>query len=50
MKLSDKEKIEMVEKYIEGKSSIQLAKEYNITKQSVLSILKVRKVVIRSGK
>ena len=50
MKLSDQEKIDMVEKYISGTSSIKLAKEYNISRQSVLAILKVRKVKIRNGK
>ena len=50
MKLTDQEKINMVNDYINGESSIKLAKKYNITRQGVLAILKVRKVVIRNGK
>lgn len=50
MKLTDQQKIEIVNKYINGESSLKLAKEYNISKQGVLGILKVRKVKIRNGK
>ena len=47
MKLSDLDKINVVEKYIRGESSLKLAKEYKVTKQSILSILKIRGVKIR---
>lgn len=50
MKLSDQQKIDIVQKYQNGKSSIELSKEYNVSKQSILSILKNRKVVIRNVK
>ena len=50
MKTSDQDKIDMVKKYQSGISSVKLAKEYNITKQGVLCILKTRKVMIRHGK
>jgi transposase-like protein len=49
-KLTDQQKIEIVKKYEEGDSSIKLSKEYGISKQSILSILKNRKVKIRNGK
>lgn len=41
-KLTDEQKIEIVQKYKSGVSSRKLAKEYNICKTSVLSLLKVR--------
>ena len=49
-RLTDQQKIEIVEKYKEGSSSIKLSKEYGISKQSILSILKNREVKIRNGK
>lgn len=49
MKLTDQQKIEIVNKYQNGSSSIKLAKEYEVTKQSILNILRVRKVKIRNG-
>lgn len=49
-KLTDQEKIDIVKKYQEGQSSVKLGKEYGVAKQSILSILKKRKVEIRNGK
>lgn len=49
-KLNDQQKIDIVEKYKLGDSSIKLAKEYNVTKQNILLILKRRDVEIRNGK
>lgn len=49
MKLTDQQKIDIVNRYIQGESSLKLAKSYSITKQSVLSILKIRKIEIRGG-
>ena len=46
-KLSDQQKIEIVSRYINGESSTKLSKIYNVSKHSILSILKVRKVKIR---
>ena len=43
-KLTDEQKIEIVEKTKQGVSSRKLAKEYNVEKTSILSILKVRGV------
>lgn len=50
MKLTDQQKIEVVNKYKSGESSLKLAREYNVTKQAILNILRVRKVEIRNGK
>jgi len=47
MKLTDQQKIEIVERYQKGESSVSLSREYSITRQSVLSILKIRKIQIR---
>ena len=47
MRLSDQQKIDIVNEYISGESSVKLAKKYNISKQGILKILKFRKVVIR---
>ena len=49
-KLTDQQKIEIVQKYKDGQSSVKLSKEYGISKQSILSILKNREVKIRNGK
>ncbi len=49
-KLSDQEKINIVEEYKSGISSIELSRKYKVSKQSILSVLKVRKVKIRNGK
>lgn len=49
-KLTDQQKIDLVQRYINGESSVKLASEYNIARQSVLSILKIRKIEIRHGK
>ena len=49
-KLNDQQKIDIVEKYKSGDSSVKLAKEYNVTKQNILLILKRRGVEIRNGK
>jgi transposase-like protein len=50
MRLTDEQKIEIVKKYQEGFSSVELSKEYGITRQSILSILKIRNIQIRSKK
>jgi transposase-like protein len=50
MKLTDQQKIDIVTKYISGNSSVKLSKEYGISRQAILYILKVRKVEIRNGK
>lgn len=47
-KLNDKEKIEVVEKYLAGASSCQLSKEYGITDTSILGLLKRRGIVRRT--
>jgi len=49
-KLTDQQKIDIVQKYKEGQSSVKLGKEYGVAKQSILSILKKRNVEIRNGK
>lgn len=49
-KLSDQQKIDIVNRYQNGESSVKLSKEYGIAKQSILSILKIRKIEIRNGK
>lgn len=49
-KLSDLEKIEIVSRYQQGESMTKLGQIYGIARQSVASILKVRKVEIRNGK
>lgn len=49
-KLDDQQKIDIVQKYKNGESSIKLAKEYSVAKQSILSILRNRNVEIRHGK
>lgn len=48
--LSDKQKIEVVEKYENGCSSVKLAKEYNVTANAILGILKRRGVKIKNNK
>ena len=50
MKLTDEQKIEIVAKYKQGKSSVELSVLYGISRQSILSILKKRGVKIRNGK
>lgn len=50
MKLSDEQKISLVKEYESGISSIKLATKYGISKQGILSILKVRNVKIRNNK
>lgn len=50
MKLTDRDKIDIVDRYNSGESSVQIAKYYNITRQSVLQILKVRDVKIRTDR
>lgn len=49
-KLSDQEKIDIVSRYVKGESMTKLGQAYGIARQSVTSILKVRKVEIRNGK
>lgn len=48
MKLTDQQKIDIVQKYESGKSSVELSKEYNVTRQSILSILRSRNIHIRN--
>ena len=43
-KLTDHQKIEIVEKYIAGQSSVQLSLCYNVSKHAILSILKTRNI------
>lgn len=50
MKLTDQNKIDIVNKYNNGQSSVMLSKEYGVTTQAILHILKVRGVKIRNGK
>lgn len=47
-KLSDQQKIEIVNRYVKGESSIKLSKEFNVSKTSILSILKVRNIEMRN--
>jgi hypothetical protein len=47
MRLTDLQKIEICDKYCDGISAYQLAKDYNIANQSVYVLLKRRGVVIR---
>jgi transposase-like protein len=49
MKLNDEQKIEIVKRYRSGESSVKLSKEYGITRQGILGILKVRNVNIRDN-
>lgn len=49
-KLTDQQKIDMVNKYNNGDSSVKLSKEYGITTQAILQMLKIRGVKIRNGK
>ena len=43
-KLTDQQKIEIVERYINGESSVILSKEYGVSRTSIISILKVRHI------
>ena len=49
-KLTDQDKIDIVNKYNKNSSSVKLSKEYGVTTQAILQILKVRGVKIRNGK
>jgi Mor family transcriptional regulator len=49
-KLTDQDKIDIVHKYNNGDSSVKLSKEYSITTQAILQMLKIRGVKIRNGK
>lgn len=49
-KLTDQDKIDIVNKYNNNHSSVKLSKEYGVTTQAILQILKVRGVKIRNGK
>ena len=49
-KLTDQDKIDIVNKYNNGDSSVKLSKEYCITTQAILQMLKIRGVKIRNGK
>lgn len=44
MKLSDQDKIDIVKKYKEGKSSRLLGNEYGVSYKSIISILKTRNI------
>lgn len=46
-KLTDQEKIDIVSRYLNGESSLKLGKEYKVSKQSILCILRVRNINIR---
>lgn len=47
-KMTDEQKIEMVKLYKEGESSVALGKRYGITPHSVIKMLRVRNVKIRT--
>jgi Mor family transcriptional regulator len=49
-KLTDQNKMDIVTKYNSGDSSVKLGKEYNVTPQAIIQILRVRGVNIRNGK
>ena len=48
-RLSDQERIDVVAKYIAGKSPIELSKIYGVTDTAILGILKRRGVVRRKA-
>lgn len=48
MKLTDQNKIDIVNRYIKGESSVKLGEDFNVTRQAILAILRNRKVEIRS--
>ena len=49
-KLTDQQKIDIVKKYEDGESSVKISKEYNVSRQAIIKILKVRNVSIRNEK
>lgn len=46
-KLSDQNKINIVTEYLQGESSLKLGQKYNVSKQAILAILRIRNVEIR---
>lgn len=46
-RITDEIRQEIVKKYLEGKSSVQLSKEYNIDKSTVCDILKENEIAVR---
>lgn len=49
-RLTDQEKIEVVEKYQQGLSSVELGKLYGISHVAILGLLKRRSIKIRTIK
>ena len=49
MKLSDQDKISVVERYKSGESAISIAKSFGVSHTPIYSILRVRKIAIRSA-
>jgi len=47
-KLTDQQKIDIVNRYINGESSVKLSKEFEVSKRSILNILNVRNVEMRN--
>jgi Mor family transcriptional regulator len=50
MKLTDSEKIEILQKYNDGQSCSSLSREYKVSRQAIMSILRVRGVKTRGQK
>lgn len=46
-KLSDQDKIDIVLEYLKGESSLKLGQKYNVSKQAILAILRIRNIKIR---
>jgi uncharacterized protein (DUF433 family) len=49
VKLTDEQKIEICDRYRKGESGWRIAKDYPVTSQSIYSLLKCRKVQLRSA-
>ena len=49
-KLNDQQKIDIVEAYLKGKRSVELAKLYNVSPQAILGLLKRRGIVVKGYK
>ena len=49
-KLNDQQKIDIVEAYLKGKRSVELAKLYNVSPQAILGLLKRRGIVAKGYK
>lgn len=48
-RLTDQQKIDIVEMYKSGRSSVEVGKEFGVTHVAILGILKVRGVEIRKA-